>query len=78
MPRSLAHCYNWIDDTVEDLGEFYGANQPSLEMGSRIWKDLKSTDMDAIYNNGLHEFLTDFIGRNNAFAHQLSIDYNFA
>lgn len=78
MPRSLAHCYNWIDDTVEDLGDFYGSVQPSLEMGSQIWKDLKSTNMDAIYNNGLHEFLTDFIGRNNAFAHQLSIDYNFA
>jgi hypothetical protein len=46
--------------------------------GGRIWKDLKSTDMNAIYNNGLHDFLTDFIGRNNAFSHQLSIDYNFA
>lgn len=78
MPRSLAHCYNWIDETVEDLGQFYGSRQPSLDMASRISADLNATTMTAIYQNGLHEFLTDFIGRNNAVSHQLSLDYNFA
>jgi uncharacterized alpha-E superfamily protein len=34
MPRSLAYCYNWIDETVEDLGVFYGCSQPSQEMGA--------------------------------------------
>ncbi len=78
MPRSLAHCYNWIDETVDDLGRFYGASDPSLEMGQQICRDFGSTDMNSVFHHGLHEFLTDFIGKNNAFSQQLSQDYNFA
>ena len=47
-------------------------------MASQISADLNATTMTAIYQNGLREFLTDFIGRNNAVSHQLSLDYNFA
>jgi len=78
MPRSLAYCYDWIDDVVDDLAQFYGSRQPSLDLASGLWRELKETEMRDVYQNGLHEFLTDFIGRNNAFAHKLSEDYNFA
>lgn len=78
MPRSLAYCYDWIDDVADDLAQFYGGRQPSLDMAADIWRTLCQTEMRDIYQNGLHDFLTDFIGRNNAFSHQLSKDYNFA
>ncbi|WP_417688808.1 alpha-E domain-containing protein [Roseibium sp.] len=78
MPRSLAHCYDWIDDTVDDLATFYGTREPSLDMASAIWQELRNAQMQDIYQNGLHDFLTDFIGKNNAFTSQLSQDYNFA
>ncbi|MES0809235.1 alpha-E domain-containing protein [Roseibium sp. SCPC15] len=78
MPRSLAHCYHWLSDTAEDLGQFYGSREPSLDMAKEIALSLSEKQMREIYQEGLHEFLTDFIGRNNLFAQKLSEDYNFA
>lgn len=78
MPRSLAYCYDWIDETSDDLGQYYGASEPSLNMAASIWRELQDTGMRDIYQNGLHDFLNDFISKNNSFAQQLSKDYNFA
>ncbi|MEP3047654.1 MAG: alpha-E domain-containing protein [Roseibium sp.] len=78
MPRSLAHCYGWIADTAEDLEQFYGSREPSLDLASDIFRQLTDKRMREIYHAGLHEFLTDFISKNNQFARQLSEDYNFA
>ena len=78
MPRSLAHCYEWISGSANDLGLFYGEKLPSLTMADQISDDLANTEMQDIYHNGLHDFLNDFIIQNNNFAGQLSKDYNFA
>ena len=78
MPRSLAHCYDWIADTADDLAQFYGARAQSLDLAAETSKMLRETQMREIYQDGLHEFLSDFIGLNNRFAAQLSEDYNFA
>ena len=78
MPRSLAHCYNWLADTADDLAQFYGTREPSLDMATDVSKMLSEKQMRDIYQEGLHEFLNDFVGRNNQFAQQLSEDYNFA
>lgn len=78
MPRSLAHCYAWISETADDLERFYGASEESLEMAREISRELSSDTMSAIYQDGLGDFLTEFIGRNNALSHQLCLDYNFA
>lgn len=78
MPRSLAFCWDWIKDATEDLGQFYGAQQPSHSLALQNWRELSEIEMRDIYQNGLHEFLSDLIGKNNAFANQLSLDYNFA
>lgn len=78
MPRSLAHCYDWLADTAEELSQFYGSREPSLDLAVELSRSLQEKQMRDIYQEGLHEFLTDFIGKNNQFAHQLSEDYNFA
>lgn len=78
MPRSLAYCYNWLSDTAEDLAQFYGSREPSLDMATEIFRELTDKQMRDIFQEGLHEFLIDFIGKNNRFAGQLSEDYNFA
>lgn len=78
MPRSLAYCYDWLADTAEDLGNFYGAREPSLDLAASMFDELKEKQMRDIYQEGLHEFLTDFIGKNNQLAFQLGKDFNFA
>ncbi|WP_428650740.1 alpha-E domain-containing protein [Roseibium sp.] len=78
MPRSLAHCYDWIADTAEDLAQFYGSREPSLDLAADIYQDLSDKQMREVFQEGLHEFLTEFTNKNNRFAHQLYEDYNFA
>lgn len=78
MPRSLSHCYRWINDTTTDLGQFYETSEISLGLAEEIATSLRSTTMREIFDNGLHDFLQDFITRNNSFAKQLSHDFHFA
>ncbi|MDN3719608.1 alpha-E domain-containing protein [Roseibium salinum] len=40
MPRSLAHCYAWLADTAEDLAQFYGSREPSLDLAAEIFRTL--------------------------------------
>jgi hypothetical protein len=38
---------------------------------------LRTIDLDVIFRQGLHEFLTGFVVRNGHLTEQLSADYNF-
>ena len=38
---------------------------------------LMSSNMEEIFQGGLHEFLNDFIAKNNRLTETLSDDYNF-
>ncbi|WP_439530449.1 alpha-E domain-containing protein [Pannonibacter sp.] len=78
MPRSLAHCYDWITGTMADLTAFYGDEMPSAAQAAVIHEQLRSGSMADIFDSGLHEFLSDFTLRNNKFADRLARDYNFA
>jgi uncharacterized alpha-E superfamily protein len=40
-------------------------------------KLVEGTNMDQIFAHGLHEFLNDFIDRNNRVTDTLSASYNF-
>jgi len=77
MPRSLAHCYQWITRTLEDLEGFYGNRYPCHDLAAGLNATLRETSMDAIFQQGLHEFLSDFIARNNAVAAAVADSYNF-
>ena len=39
---------------------------------------LEQGDLDQIFREGLHEYLRDFIARNNTLASTIATDYNFA
>lgn len=78
MPRSLAHCYDWIDDSMSRLTALYGESLPSRDIARATFGLLDRGDMSEIFAGGLHEFLTDFIARNNALPVQLTTDYHFA
>jgi uncharacterized alpha-E superfamily protein len=77
MPRSLAHCYNWISATCGDLEKFYQSRCDCHDLADNMYQQLKSTNVDEIFQRGLHEFLGDFIAGNSAFAASVAEDYNF-
>ena len=77
MPRSLITCYGWIDASLKGLCETYDTQSQSAMMSEATHSLLQGHKMDSIFNYGLHEFLSDFLARNNELGLQIAEDYNF-
>ena len=78
MPRSLRFCYDWLDDTIDGLSTHYGERpESSADLISETRDLLRGASLSSIFQGGLHEFLTGFVGRNNRLTNALSVDYNF-
>jgi len=77
MPRSLRFCYDWLLDTIDGLSRDYGERTTVAELIGETRETLSSRTMDSIFQQGLHEFLTDFVARNNRVTEALSADYHF-
>ncbi|MGH6735025.1 MAG: alpha-E domain-containing protein [Methyloceanibacter sp.] len=73
MPRSLHHCYEVVIHTLDEL-----AGKKQLEcrrIAGQTYAQLRYGRIDSVFKEGLHEFLTDFIARNNALGVQLQEDF---
>ena len=77
MPRSLRNCYSWIDVSAQELGDAHGHLAETSNQTAMTLNLLTSASMESIFKAGLHEFLTDFLARNNQLSQQLAKDYNF-
>jgi uncharacterized alpha-E superfamily protein len=77
MPRSLRFCYDWLQAAVDGLAALYGTRPPSAEQVTETRNLLMTASMDTIFQSGLHEFLTEFVARNNRLTRMLSADYHF-
>ena len=75
--RSLRFCAGFIEQNIETLGQFYGRTETCNKAAAQLCAMVKDTTMEAIFANGLHEFLTEFIARNNEVSNSLSESYNF-
>jgi uncharacterized alpha-E superfamily protein len=77
MPRSLRSCYEEIVQALVELGRYYGTLDGPQELAGEILRELANGDMKAIFQSGLHEFLTAFIARNNRLGREISSTYHF-
>ncbi|MEM9437454.1 MAG: alpha-E domain-containing protein [Pseudomonadota bacterium] len=77
MPRSLAFCVSKIRDNLAYLADDYGARRPSHDLADDLHRSCSVQDIDVIVNNGLHEYLQDFLTRLGALARQIEVDYRF-
>jgi uncharacterized alpha-E superfamily protein len=77
MPRSLVFCFSHITRTLDMLAESYGRRLACHEVAADVNAMLVGNTMDKIFQSGLHEFLTEFIARNNRLTEALSESYNF-
>jgi uncharacterized alpha-E superfamily protein len=76
FPRSLAFCYAKLRSNLGSLAGEYGCEMPCHEVlrNSHAFLD---DGIDTIFDNGLHEFIGDFIARNQVLAAQIQTDYRF-
>ena len=78
MPRSLHSCYEEIVSALDQLGGFYGSSNGCQSVAHETRRLLAEGDMSAIFQSGLHEFLAEFIARNNRLGNEISNTYHFA
>jgi len=73
MPRSLHACFDRITETIEGLcgARPYECHRLAGEIHAR----LHFGRMSAIFESGLHEFLTDFVNGHSHFAVQMQRDF---
>lgn len=77
MPRSLRACYLEIDQAVAGLKAFYEQEDKCVPSAHETLMMLENGNIDTIFQSGLHEFLTDFLSRNNRVAQEISEAYHF-
>ncbi|MDI7860767.1 alpha-E domain-containing protein [Rhizobiaceae bacterium n13] len=77
MPRSLAFCYQKIVSELGYLALECGERLPAHGTAEAIASDLKKKCIKDIMDQGLHEFLEDFVTRNNQLGMEISDGYRF-
>lgn len=77
LPRSLAFCHFMLLENLNHLAEDYGTSLPCHDAAKASCENLKKQSIQSIFEYGLHEFVTDFIRRNNALGVQIETDYRF-
>jgi uncharacterized alpha-E superfamily protein len=77
MPRSLAFCYRKIDDNLGYLESEYKERVTASQMVDDLCVELIDQPIEAIFENGLHEYLLRVIDANNALAAQIESDFRF-
>lgn len=75
MPRSLACCHGNIARYLDELAVLYGRAGDAQRSSRRIYSDLRNATIDGIFQGGLHEFITGFIGSNNGLGQAIAKQY---
>lgn len=78
MPRSLAYCYDTITYQLDWLSRQYCQRLETHDLAASLEASLTATTIESVFDNGLHEFLTDFLVRNASLSSQIEKDFRFA
>jgi uncharacterized alpha-E superfamily protein len=65
MPRSLASCYENLVQNADRIARAYGRQGSAQRQARTIRARLENSRIEQIFQEGLHEFLNDFIKDNN-------------
>ena len=77
FPRSLAFCYGKLTDNLRHLAMSYGVPSQSLAEAERIYAGFASLTAASILEDGLHEFLIEFLSQNRNLAQLVEQEYRF-
>jgi uncharacterized alpha-E superfamily protein len=75
MPRSLAACYQNIVTNLDEIAGAYNRAGPAQRAARAINRQLGATKIEQVFQRGLHEFITTFIGDNNRVGSAISSQY---
>jgi uncharacterized alpha-E superfamily protein len=76
-PRSLLHSYSTVVRHLDAMAVRGGGRRDCHAMARRMLSRLFDVDVNDIFAEGLHEFLTEFIKHNNSLAQAIAVDHGF-
>jgi uncharacterized alpha-E superfamily protein len=65
MPRSLASCYQNLVQNLDNIARVYGRQGPAQRQARALRARLENSRMEEIFQQGLHEFINEFINDNS-------------
>lgn len=77
FPRSLSFCGRILEENLGYLEKDYGQRMPCHDMIDAQRDKLRQHSVTTIFDQGLHQFITEFIHNNNAIGAQIEQDYRF-
>ena len=77
FPRSLAFCRGALRDNLAALARLHGQEGQCNELMRDADMHITDITVDEIFDQGLHEFLVDFMSRNAAIGEAIAQDYRF-
>lgn len=77
FPRSLAFCRNAQRTHLQRLAELHDREGKCSALLAAKESDISGLTVDAIFDVGLHEFLTEFMAHNSAIGEAITEDYRF-
>ena len=75
LPRSLASCYSNLVRNLDQIGVAYGRQGASQRHARGMRNRLEHSNMDDLFQRGLHEFIQEFIADNNRLGEIISKQY---
>ncbi len=77
FPRSLAFCHAELRKNLAALARLHGSEGDSNALMRDADMHLSDMTIDQVFDQGLHEFLIDFMSRNAAIGNAIAQDYRF-
>ena len=75
MPRSLASCYENLEQNLDRIAGAYGRQGPAQRQARAVRTKLQNHRMEDIFQSGLHEFSSAFIVDNNSLGAAIGKQY---
>ncbi|MBB5534356.1 alpha-E domain-containing protein [Rhizobium giardinii] len=77
MPRSLAYCYEKIVSNLGYLAREYGERHAAHATAEETLTSLRNHSIKDVMDQGLHEYIENFISHNNRLGQEISDGYRF-
>ncbi|MEZ5710209.1 MAG: alpha-E domain-containing protein [Blastomonas sp.] len=77
MPRSLSFCCARMANALAAIAREYGEQKDSTVLAASLRQEMERASIEKVLDNGLHEFIQDFITRIGTLGKQVEEDYRF-
>src|SRR5262250_1979567 len=75
LPRSLAACYENLVLYLDHIARAYGRQGPAQRQARAVRARLENSRMEEIFQQGMHEFISEFIDNNNRLGAAITEQY---